>query len=73
MKEKTAKYKLGNFVRIASKNVPFRKGYLQQFTNEFFSISTVFSTHSSCYNLRYEKGQEIQDKFYEAEIFEVPK
>ena len=73
MKEKKAKYKVGDFVRIASKNVPFRKGYLQQFTNEIFSISTVFSTHPPSYILRDEKGQEIQGKFYEAEIIKVLK
>ena len=38
MKEKKAKYKVGDLVRIASKNVPFRKGYLQQFTNEIFQF-----------------------------------
>ena len=73
MKEKKAKYKVGDLVRIASKNVPFRKGFLQQFTNEIFSISTVFSTHPPSYILRDEKGQEIQGKFYEAEIIKVLK
>ena len=73
MKEKKAKYKVGDLVRIASKNVPFRKGYLQQFTNEIFSISTVFSTHPPSYILRDEKGHEIQGKFYEAEIIKVLK
>ena len=67
MKEKKAKYKMGDFVRIASKNVPFGKGYLQQFTNE------MFSTHPPSYTLRDEKGQEIQSKFYEAEIIKVLK
>ena len=71
--KKKAKYKVGDFLRIASKNVPFRKGYLQQFTNEIFSISTVFSTHPPSYILRDEKGQEIQGKFYEAEIIKVLK
>ena len=71
MKENTAKYKVGDFVRIAAKNVPFKKGYLQQLTNEFFSISTVFSTHPPSYILCDEKGQAIQGKFYEAEINKV--
>ena len=33
MKEKKEKYKVGDFVRIASKNVPFRKGYKRNFFN----------------------------------------
>ena len=73
MKERKPKYKVGNFVRIASKNVPFRKGYLQQYTNEFFSIPTVFSTHPPSYILRDEKGQGIRGEIYEAEINKVLK
>ena len=70
-KEKVPRYKVGDFVRIASRNVPFRKGYLQQFTNEVFTIAKLFSTHPPAYILRDEQNEEIQGKFYEAELIKV--
>ena len=70
-KEKVPRYKVGDKVRIASRNVPFRKGYLQQFTNEVFKIVQVFSSHPPAYVLRDKQGEEIQGKFYEAEMIKV--
>ena len=52
---------------------PLEKDIYNSLQTNFFSISTVFSTHPPSYILRDEKGQEIQGNFYEAEIIKVLK
>ena len=71
--KKMPKYKVGDFVRIASKNVPFRKGYLQQFTNEFFQFPQCFPLTHPLTFCAMKKNQETQDKFYEAENIKILK
>ena len=38
---KKLKFKVGDSVRISKNDIPFRKGYKPQFTDEIFEISAV--------------------------------
>ena len=54
---------VGDKVRIASRNMPFRKSYLQQFSNEVFTIDTIHSRMQlPSYTLRDTPNGLIQGK-----------
>ena len=59
---------MGENVRISKKDIPFRKGYKSQFTNEIFKIVKVATFKPPTYNLCGEQGDEILGKFYEQEL-----
>jgi hypothetical protein len=62
------KYSVGDYVRISKKNIPFRKGYKPQFTNEIFKIVKVLGTNPPTYNLQDKDREVILGKFYEQEL-----
>ncbi len=55
-------------VRIAKKDLPFRKGYKQQFTSEVFSIIDIPTLNPPTYTLKDGNQDTILGKFYEAEL-----
>ena len=65
---KRPRFKVGENVRISKKDIPFRKGYKSQFTNEIFKIVKVATFKLPTYNLCGEQGDEILGKFYEQEL-----
>lgn len=62
------KYKINDYVRISKKDIPFRKGYKPQFTNEIFQIAQIATTKPPTYILRDKDNETIKGKFYEQEL-----
>jgi len=52
---------------------PFRKGYLGDWSEEIFEISTCLPTVPVTYELRDRVGESIKGRFYEPEIQRVLK
>ena len=65
---KKPRFKIGDKVRISKYDIPFRKGYKSQFTNEIFQIVKIATLKPPTYNLHGEQGDEILGKFYEQEL-----
>lgn len=68
---KRAKFAVGDFVRIAKQDLPFKKGYKQSFTDEIFTITNKPTSNPNTYNLIDASGEEIKGKFYEFELVKV--
>ena len=58
----------GDYVRIAKPDIPFRKGYKQNYTNEGFEIDRIATLSPPSYNLIDVDGEKISGKFYEQEL-----
>ena len=69
-RRKVPAFKVGDRVRIAFKDMAFRKGYKQQYTSEVFRVSQVSSPPHEpiTYKLRDSKGEPILGRFYSEEI-----
>lgn len=72
-KQRRSKFVVGDTVRIAKKNLPFKKGYKQKFTDEVFTIkkvsmSRISKTEPVTYVLSDNRGEEILGRFYEQEL-----
>ena len=65
---KKLKFKVGDRVRISKIDIPFRKGYEPQFTNEIFEISAVSTKKPPTYIIKDLDKEEILGKFYEKEL-----
>ena len=65
------KFSAGDFVRIAKKDLPFRKGYKQNFTDEVFEIETIKTVNPPTYTLVDANNEIIQGKFYQPELIKV--
>ena len=63
-------YKIGNRVRIAD-DLPFKKGYRQNFTDEVFRVTNIPTFNPPTYSLADRNGENIQGKFYEAELIRI--
>ena len=59
------KYKEGDLVRSAKPDEKFRKGYKQNYTNEFFTIFKIATVSPPTYNLIDAQNVIIEGKFYE--------
>ncbi len=68
---KRPKFKVGDTVRIARKDIPFRKGYQQNFTDELFQIAELLTSNPPTYAITDHAGERILGKFYEAELIKV--
>ena len=68
---RTPKFKIGDRVRIAKQDLPFKKGYKQSFTDELFRITSVKTFSPPTYSLADAEGEDIQGKFYEPELTKV--
>lgn len=67
------KFSIGEKVRIAKKDLPFKKGYQQNFTDEIFEIVKIPTVNPPTYHLVDDAGEVIQGKFYERELVQVQK
>ena len=66
---RSPRYKTGDTVRIAKKDIPFRKGYKAQYTEEVFTITRVTSHTPPSYALKATAtGERIYGQFYEPEL-----
>lgn len=52
LKRNKFKLRIGDKVRVAKEDIPFRKGYKQQFTDEIFVIERIASNNPPTYALR---------------------
>ena len=64
-------FQKGDFVRIAKVDLPFRKGYKQNFTDEVFEITSIPTINPPTYGLIDAVGQPILGKFYQPELQKV--
>ena len=65
------KFKVGDRVRISKYDLPFRKGYKPQFTNEVFEIVAVSSEEPPTYTKNEERDEIIRGEFYQKELIKV--
>ena len=68
---KIPKLKVGDYVRVAKVDLPFRKGYKQRFTDEVFEILSVPTFNPPTYGLIDSNGETIKGKFYQPELQKV--
>ena len=62
------KYNIDDTVRLSRENIPFMKGYRQQFTDELFTIEKIATLNPPTYILRDNNNVVILGKFYECEL-----
>ena len=62
------KYKVGQSVRMKQTKRVFKKGYEPSWTEEIFTISSLYPSDPPTYILKDLDGEEIKGKFYEQEI-----
>ena len=65
---KKLKFKVGDRVRISKNDIPFRKGYKPQFTDEIFEISAVSTKKPPTNIIKDLDKDEILGNFYEKEL-----
>ena len=65
------KFKVGDRVRISKYDLPFRKGYEPQFTQEVFEIVAISPKKPPTYTIRDEQDEIIRGKFYQKEFIKV--
>ena len=68
---KNPKFKLGDKVRISTAKKIFDKGYLQNWTNEIFVVSSVQNTEPVTYLLKDALNENVQGSFYEQELLKT--
>lgn len=64
-------FRVGDTVRIAKKDLPFKKGYQQNYTDELFEIVKIPTLNPPTYNLKDLENQPILGKFYGPELVKV--
>jgi transposase InsO family protein len=62
------RYKAGQTVRIKQSKRVFKKGYEPSWTEEIFTIASLYPSDPPTYVLKDLLGEEIKGKFYEQEI-----
>ena len=67
------KFKVGDFVRVSKENLPFKKGYKQNYTDEIFQIDKIATLNPPTYNLLDSTREKLLGKFYEPELILVKK
>ena len=68
---KKPNFGMGDRVRISKYDLPFRKGYEPQFTEEFFAIVANAIKKTPTYTIKGEQEEVIRGKIYEKEMFRV--
>ena len=58
-------FKIGDRVRISKYDLPFRKGYKPQFTQEVFEIVAIYSRKPPTHTIKDEQDEIIRGKFYQ--------
>lgn len=67
-KYKDYKFKLGDRVRISRKKNMFEKGYIQNFTDELFTVIDQLPTNPRTYKIIDDNNELIVGSFYEKEL-----
>ena len=65
------KLSIGDKVRISRIDLPFRKGYKPQFTEEIFEIVALAGRKPPTYTMKDNQNLVIRGKFYEKEMIRV--
>ena len=65
------RYKIGHRVRYGKEDLPFKKGYRQNFTDEVFRVTNIATFTPPTYSLADKNGENIQGKFYEPELIRI--
>ena len=68
---KKSKFGIGDRVRISKYDLPFRKGYRPQLTEEIFEIVATATKKPPTYTIKDEQEEVIRAKFYEKELIRV--
>ena len=68
---KKPKFGIGDRDRISKYDVPFRKGYTPQYTQEMFEIVAFATKKPPTYTIKDEQEEVIGGKFYEKELIRV--
>ena len=61
-------FKVGDRVRISKYDLPFRKGYKPQFTQEVIEIVAIATRSPPTYTIKDEQDEIIRGKFYQKEL-----
>lgn len=64
-------FAIGDLVRISSLRTPFRKGYLEAWTQEIFSVWNRIPSRPPRYRLKDLKDEIVKGSFYEEELQKV--
>ena len=64
-------FKIGDRVRISMYDLPFRKGYKPQFTQEVFEVVAIPSRNPPTYTIKDEQHEIIRGKFYQKVLIKV--
>ncbi len=64
-------FKVGDVVRISKVRGPFAKGYEQNYTEEFFTVSSCIPRQPPVYRLKDYDGDVIEGVFYEEELQKI--
>ena len=64
-------FKIGDRIRISKYDLPFRKGYEPQFTQEVFKIVAFFPRKPPTYTIKDEQGETTRGKFHQKELVKV--
>ena len=64
-------FKIGDRVRISKYDLPFRKGYKPQYTQEVFEIVAISSRKPPTYTKKDEQDEIIRGNFYQKELIKV--
>lgn len=64
-------FRVGDNVRISKTDIPFRKGYKPQFTDEIFEIQKISTRNPPTYKLIDMASEKILGKFYQNELKKV--
>ena len=62
------RFEVRDTVRIAKQDLPFKKGYQQNFTDEIFTIRRIATLNPPTSNLTDADGEIFQGKIYEPEL-----
>ena len=65
------KFESGDRVRISKYDLPCKKGYKPQFTQEVFGIVEISSRKPPTYTTKHEQYEIIRGKFYQKELVKV--
>ena len=65
------KFKIGDRVRISKYDLPFRKGYKPQFTQEVFEFVAISSRKPPTYTIKDKQDEIIRGKFYRKSLIPV--
>ena len=64
--------KIGDRVRVSARKLLFRKGYLQSYGDEIFTIYKVNADNPNTFSLMDKENNPIQGIYYRYEIQKVP-